>query len=374
MRLREITARRLRNERLTGETHATPEAAVQSLVAVQSQDFTGAKWAVGQRVQNACDADVEAAFARGAILRTHVLRPTWHFVAPADIRWLLALTAPRVHAALAYQAKLRELDARTLRRAGEVVAKALVGTMLTREELGAALAKARIDVSGDRLGHVLMHAELEALICSGAPQGKKQTYALLDERAPASECLHYTREEALATLARRYFASHGPATAADFAWWSGLTLTDAKRGMQGAALVEDRVGDGPIWCAQEEAARARASFHLLSNYDEYVVAYRDRAAFVDPAHAFPREMMLANHLVIRDGQVIGAWTRAFTRDGVEVEARVFAPLDASGVRALDKAVAAFGRFYAKEARLTVVVEKRGMQERGRKKGEPRKAP
>src|SRR5436190_10253869 len=230
MDLSDIAHRRMRNQRLVGAPFATPDEAVGLLVAVQSQDYAGAKWAVGQRVRGATDAALERAFDSGAILRTHVLRPTWHFVTPADIRWLLKLTAPRVSAAMAYYNRKFELDARTFRRSQSLLAKALEGGRhLTREELTQVLERAGIGCKELRPTLLMMQAELDAVITSGPRRGKQFTYALLDERAPPEKTL--ARDEGLAVLALRYFASHGPAQIRDFAWWSGLTIADAKAGV-----------------------------------------------------------------------------------------------------------------------------------------------
>ena len=172
--------------------------------------------------------DVEQAFNDGQILRTHVLRPTWHFVAPEDIRWLLALSAPRIHAANAYYYRQAGLDAKTFAKSCAMIHRALEGgKTLTRAELAVHLKRAKVPADGLKLAYLMMHAELEGVICSGPRRGKQFTYALLDERVPATK--PKTRDEALAELARRYFASHGPATVRDFAWWSGLTVKDAQQ-------------------------------------------------------------------------------------------------------------------------------------------------
>ena len=174
-----------------------------------------------------------AAFDAGRILRTHLLRPTWHFVLPEDIRWLLTATAPRVKARDARRYAQLGLDASTQRRSAKALAAALRGgNQLTRAEAAAVLTAAGIGVDGQRLPYLLMHAELDALICSGPRRGKQHTYVLLEERAPDARDL--PRDEALAELARRYFRSHGPATAKDFAGWATLTLAEARAAIEAA--------------------------------------------------------------------------------------------------------------------------------------------
>lgn len=213
----DIPRQRLRNQGIAGATFKKPGDVVEWLAAVQAQDYAGAKWALGLRLQDATDDDVEQAFAEGAILRTHLLRPTWHFVTPADIRWMLALTAPRAHAVNADMSRKLELDNALFKRSNAALARALHGgRQLTRDELRGVLQKAGIATDGGlRLGYLLMRAELDGMVCSGARRGKQFTYALLDERAPHAKTLG--REEALAELAQRYFVSRGPATVQDFA-------------------------------------------------------------------------------------------------------------------------------------------------------------
>ena len=223
----DIAQQRLIKQRLAADHFEKPAEVVDWLVAVQAQDYAGAKWALGLRLHDAHDADLDRAFNAGSILRTHVMRPTWHFVTPIDIRWLLTLTAPRVHAANAHRYRELELDDATLKRSRKVLTKTLQGGQhLTREELGEALENAGIaEAKGQRLAYMVMAAELDGLICSGPRRGKQFTYALLEERVQPGATL--THDEALATFTRRYFTGHGPATVQDFAKWSGLTIADA---------------------------------------------------------------------------------------------------------------------------------------------------
>src|SRR6266487_2328144 len=197
----DIAHQRLHNQHITRRTLETPQALVEWLGAVQAQDFAAAKWALGLRLQGMTDDDFEQAFTDGAILRTHVMRPTWHFVLPADIRWMLALTATRVKAAIAYYSRTLGLDDAVFTQSSVVLAKALQGGKeLTRAELVAVLQQAGIATDNlQRIGHIIMRAELDGIICSGARRGKQFTYALLDERAPQARKLD--RDEALAELA-----------------------------------------------------------------------------------------------------------------------------------------------------------------------------
>jgi hypothetical protein len=348
----EIARRRLANERLIGRPFASAVEAVRWLGAVQAQDYAGAKWAIGQRVRGCTDADLDAAFDRGDILRTHVLRPTWHAVLPADIRWLLGLTAARVKARMTPYDRHLDLDERTYGRANVAIARALAGGRhLTRGELGDALAGAGIAARGQRLGHVMLRAELEAVVCSGPLRGKQFTYALLDERAPASA--PRPRDEALAELARRYFTSHGPAQLVDFAWWSGLTVADGKAavGMLASELIHADAGGKRYWLApsRKPAAVRGPTLHLLPNYDEFLIAYRDHAASVDPALVRglgPRDMVFANHIVVIDGVVVGGWRRTQAKAGIAIAPTLLRKLTRAETTALAAARDRYGRFLA----------------------------
>ena len=217
----EIIRYRLTNQQIANTNFKTPQQIVEWMIAMQAQEYAMAKWAIGLRLPGSVEDDIEKAFTKGEILRTHLMRPTWHFVAPADIRWLLALTAPRVHAVNAFMYRQSELDTKLFKRSNDTIEKALSGgKQLTREQLKAALERKKIKADGFRLAYLLMKAELDGIICSGARQGNQFTYALLEERvAPAKPV---QRKEALAAFTQRYFASRGPATIKDFATWSGL--------------------------------------------------------------------------------------------------------------------------------------------------------
>src|SRR5690349_7859666 len=213
----DILRRRFANQHLTRPQATEPVEIVAHLGAVQAQDYAAAKWALALRLRGATDASLDAAFNAGAILRTHVLRPTWHFVAPADVRWLLELTAPRVRAVSVPYLRKHGLDTAALRKSRRVLERNLAGAALTREELAQPLAAAGLPVKGEALAYQLIAAELDGLICSGPRRGKQHSYVLLEERVAPARTL--SREEALAELALRYLRSHGPALPQDLAWW-----------------------------------------------------------------------------------------------------------------------------------------------------------
>ncbi len=347
---------RLHSQRLDGSRFHSPVEVVRWLGAVQAQDYPAAKWAVGQRTRTATDAAIEKAFNEGAILRTHVLRPTWHFVAREDIRWMLALTAPQVKAVNApYYRRLR-LDQAIFEQANLILEKALQGGpggSLTRAELKLRLEQAGVISTADeplRCLFILINAELDGIICSGALRGKQHTYALLAERAPDAPAME--REESMAELARRYFTSRGPATLKDFAWWSGLSAADARAAvaLNEPTLVEERI-DGQTFWRDHTPVRAAAikppAVHLLPDFDEYVVAYTDRRAIFDPAQVKQvdaRGNLLFNNTLLVDGKVAGTWKRTLQKDAVEVTSNPFSPLSEAQNAALASEMERYSRF------------------------------
>jgi hypothetical protein len=353
--IRAIAAARLRNQRIEGRPVTGPAALVALLGAVQSQEFDAAKWALGLRMgPRATDAAIERAFDEGRILRTHVLRPTWHFVAPDDIRWMLELTAPHVRRSLATYHRRLELGRPLLTRAIQIVERALGDTgSLTRQDLRGCLAKAGITLDSMRLAFVMMEAELEAIVCSGPRSGRQFTYALLAGRAPTARPL--PRDEALSTLVRRYFTSHGPATIRDFAWWSGLSTADARRGLEIVRARHTSVDGQGYWILGRNtrdapSARSNSAAHLLPIYDEYLVAYRDRAAV--PHSWQPSGATVAfRHALVIDGQVAGTWRTARDQDGTTMTMTPARRLNARERHAAREAAARYERFLGCEIRV-----------------------
>ncbi|MFL5487187.1 MAG: winged helix DNA-binding domain-containing protein [Gemmatimonadaceae bacterium] len=329
----------------------TATEVVARLGAVQSQDYGGAKWGVAQRTDSLTDAQIEKEIDDGEIVRTHVLRPTWHFVAAADIGWMLALTAPRVHAANAYWYRWLEVDDVVARRSRSVLTKALRdGKQLTRAELGQELARAKVQTeTPQRLACIVMRAELDGLICSGPRRGKQFTYALLEERVTESTALE--REAALFELARRYFMTRGPATVDDFAWWSGLTKADAKRAAEAAAthLAHESIDGRSYWFPPEtRPLRVSAPMsHLLPNYDEYIVGLKDRSAFgarLASGGVTPRTSALLGNALVINGQIVGGWRRTVVGRSVVVEPNSPIRLSEAERRAVGTSARSFGRF------------------------------
>jgi hypothetical protein len=294
---------------------------------------------------------IEAAFSAGAILRTHVLRPTWHFVAPADIRWMLDLTAARIRASGAAYMRGLGLSESLLAKCSTVIGQALGGGhSRTRVEFGAFLREAGVIApDGATLGVILLYAELDGLVCSGPRRGKQDTYMLLRERAPEAVVLE--REAAIAELTWRYFNSHGPALVQDCAWWSGLSGGEVKRGLEAnaARLRCAPLGGLTYWfsdaLADASAAARDGSAFLLPNYDEYTVAYRQRDLYYDRATnatGVPRMDVPFRHVLLVDGQVMGRWSTTPRRESLRIDLH----WSISPTPAQEQAIAAAARAYA----------------------------
>ncbi|GHT75368.1 hypothetical protein AGMMS50262_10450 [Bacteroidia bacterium] len=297
------------------ETHCrTPQEVVAWLGAMQAQDFNMVKLAVSVRLPECAEQTVEEAFNQGKILRTHVLRPTWHFVTPSTIRWQLSLSAGRIKSSSYSRDRDLEITEKLYSQTNTIIAKALEGgNHLTREAIGAELEKHHIVVNSARLVHFLMRAEVEAIVCSGTLQGKNQTYALLDERAPAVPSLH--KDEALAQLAQLYFRSHSPATLPDFVWWSGLSVSEARRGLEAIKneYVAEVINDQTYWIRNDyrDIHEVENSYHLLPAFDEYIIAYKDRSPVLLSEH---HSRAVSSNGVFRpvivvNGQVVGLWKK-----------------------------------------------------------------
>ena len=353
----DIPRLRLFHQRIANTGFKDPVDVVRWLGAIQAQDYSAAKWAVGLRCSQTTDTALEEAFSRGDILRTHVMRPTWHFVLPEDIHWMLALTAPRVKRAMSQYYRQLELDAAQLRRSNASLTRALQGgKQLTRLELRTHLQRSGINTDGLRFSFFVMHAELERLICSGARRGKQFTYTLLDERAPRVKTLE--RDEALARLAQCYFSSRGPATLKDYQWWSGLSPADAKEGLElvKSKLTCETMDEQTYWFAPSTpmAKHRSPSLFLLPNYDEYIVGYTDRSAIFDASHTEKldaRANPLFQHTIVLYGSIVGTWKRTIKKDSVVLTQSLFRPLSKAEGRAVSIAAERYGKFVGLPAKL-----------------------
>jgi hypothetical protein len=323
-----------------------PKGVVERLVAMQAQEHAYARWSVAQRC-HASASVVDAAFDAGDLIRTHVLRPTWHYTSPTDLRWLLALTARRLEAACARRYDELELDARTLRRATAVIADAVAAAPATRRELADELQRRRIPPGGQRMPHLLFHAELQMVVCSGPMRGKEHTYVPFDDRVPAGTT--FTEEEALAELARRWFTTRGPASINDFRWWSGLPAAQARAALGAVApeLSSYEHGDRTYWFAELPRSPRAPQVDLVQCYDETIISYtetRDVLATPEVSFLVPRSIDGFTHVLLCDGRLAGHWRVQRLRDGVEIETRLARSFDAREQAALDAAVTRYDEF------------------------------
>ncbi|WP_183564934.1 winged helix DNA-binding domain-containing protein [Mucilaginibacter sp. SP1R1] len=342
-----LASLRIYHQQIYHQQFKKPEEVVKYMVAMQAQDYAGAKWAVGLRMQNPKEGEIEQAITDGNILRTHLLRPTWHFVSPHDIRWILALTAPRINAINASYNKKFELNDAVFSKSNDLLANALQGNkQLTRPELVDLFNGAGIVTDDLRFTLLLMRAELDQVICSGARAGKQFTYALLDDRAPAAVTLKH--EEALTRLASGYFASRGPATVHDFAIWAGLTVTEAGVALENikpeliSETIYNKVYWMPAYIPPTTAQKNRA--YLLPAFDEFAIAYKDRDAAVNPLYLKQARHVIFDPAVIVDDQVAGTWKRTIKKNSVEVNLNLFGQLNKTQSKAVEAAVEAYRKF------------------------------
>lgn len=351
----DIAHRRLANQHIAGAGFERPGEAVRWLGAVQAQDYLGSLWALGLRMRRAIEAEIEQAIADKTIIRTWPLRGTLHYVAAADVRWMLKLVAARTIARAAPRYRQLELDEATFAKSKRVLLRALRGgKQLTRPELAAALHRAGISTGSQRLIHILNRAALEGLICYAARRGKQFTFALLEEWVPAAKT--FERDEALAELARCYFRSHGPATLQDFAWWSGLAIADARAGLEmvKSRLLQEVIGGRAYWFSASRPAVKEASptAYLLPAYDEYTVAYQDRSAALNPLHAKESGKGIFHPTIVVDGQIVGTWKREFKKNSVVIMPSYFTRLSRAREGAVAEAASRYGEFLAASAVLS----------------------
>jgi Winged helix DNA-binding domain len=349
MTTNEIIQSRLINQQIAYSRCSEPAELISWLAAMQAQEYPMAKWAVGLRLKDISDSRIEEDFNRGSILRTHMLRPTWHFVTPADIRWILSLSSPTVHAFNAYYYRQTELDAKLLSTAMKSLQKMLAGkNFLNRVEIHALLEKDKIKAKGLRFGLILMFAELEALICSGPRIGKQFTYALLEERTDSS--LAFQPKDPLSELTTRYFSARGPATARDFMWWSGLKAAQVKKGINSLpGTFKSEIFQGQEYIFQpinHNAGRKMQSSFLLPDYDEYGISYKNRDAYTPRSGEAPLRKLNSSfkHYLVIHGRIGGKWKRVELKGRRSAQSILLPGLSSREKNAAEKAIIKYNRF------------------------------
>lgn len=356
-----VATQRLASQHLASPTVKNPSDLVSLFAGVQAQDYGGAKWGIAQRTVGVTDAQIEREVGAGRILRTHVLRPTWHFVAATDIRWLLALSAPRIRASLASYDRRLGIDDEVRRRTRAVLSKELRNRkQLTRSEVAKALTEGGVHTEGtQRLAHLMMHAELDGMVCSGARRGKQFTYALVDECVPATKEME--RDAALHTLATRYFTTRGPATEDDFAWWSGLRKADARAAVASIDKLDSENIDGRRhWFLPSATKRLKSIVRLLPAYDEYMVSYADRGAMhqrVDPKRVGEAFDFLGSYVVTIDGQIVGRCKRTVGKERLSIRLEPLTRLTGVERNAIEREAARFAAFLELPFQIEVVTQK-----------------
>jgi hypothetical protein len=353
MTLADISNIRLISQRIEGKGFKTAKEIVSWMGAMQAQDYLMSKWAVGIRLQNSMEAKVEDAINKGDIIRIHVMRPTWHYVSAKDIYWMLELTAPQIKTSLKSRHIGLELSEEAIKQGNRLIEKAFYNKKnITREELAKEFEKAKIKTGDNRLAHFLLLAELDGIICSGQIRDNKPSYALLNERIRYNKVL--TREESLAELAKRYFSSRCPATINDFAWWSGLPLKDARRGLElvKSDFVSETIGGQTYWMTPSiiSIRKDMPSVHLLPAYDEFLISYRDRSPALSEVNN--KKTISANGIfhpvIVINGQVTGLWKRSVVKDKVIIETDSFQTYDEVMQDLVKEQASCYGRFLNKE--------------------------
>jgi len=348
----EISNLRLQNQKIETTTFTKASDVVSWMGAMQAQDFAMSKWAIGQRMIGSTDEIIETALNDGLIIRTHLLRPTWHLVSAEDIYWMLELTAPRIKSSMKSRDKELELTREVLSKSFGLLEKELSkGINLSRDLLSGILNASGIKTDENRLSHILMNAELEGLICSGRRTGNKITFGLLSERVPVRKV--FSKDEALAKLATRYFTSHGPASLKDFVWWSGLSVTDATKALNLVAseFISVNVGLEKHWLKAEGSNFnvLSNSVHLLPAFDEFLISYRDRNASLELAH---NRKAISNNgifypVIVINGQVAGTWKRMTQKTSVKIETHFFVEINKEIAPLIEKETEDYSRFLKK---------------------------
>jgi hypothetical protein len=355
MKVLELRRQRLANQGIAVTRGTDAAGVVSALCAMQAQDYAGGLWAIGLRLPGSSLDDVQRAITDHTVVRTWPLRGTLHFVAAEDVRWMMSLLAPRVISSSSARQAARGLDAATFSKVEKLLVRALEGgKTLTRDAARVLIERAKIRTDNNRLYHCLWRLAMEQVLCCGAPEGKEQTFVLLDEHVPEAKPLQ--PEAALVKLAVRYFEGHGPATQQDLMRWAGLSGAETKRAIAGAGkkLIQAKLADETYYVAADQPppTAARATF-LLPAFDEYILGYKDRTTIADDQYA--KQITPGGGVfratIIHEGQVIGTWKASATKRQIRITPNPFTPLSAAATRALEKAAQRYGEFLGRPSGL-----------------------
>lgn len=362
MNLSKLINARLNAQQIAGTKYESPAHLVDWMGAMQAQDDIMAKWAIGVRLTNITEQDVVDSLDKAHILRTHVLRPTWHYVAPADIRWMLALTTPNIKVSARSRHKQLELTEGLFRKTNRIIEKLLRdGNHLTREEIMLHLEKVKIHTGTERGLHIMFMAELEGIVCSGKTRNKRHTYALLEERVPQAKKL--SRDESLAKLAQKYFMSHGPATLQDFVWWSGLPVKNARIALNSIehTLVNEQIGSRFYWFDDKvfQSKISNRSAHTLPPFDEFLISYKDRSAMLPE---IKNKLAISGNgifkpVIIINGKVAGLWSRTFLKGNAIITIDFFEQRSKSDRQRVITSFKRFGSFLNKPVEISFIKDR-----------------
>ncbi len=323
-----IVNTRLISQQIAEKKFNTPTEIVEWMGAMQAQDFAMVKWAIGLRLPKSKEKEIHEAIDEAKIIRTHLLRPTWHFVSASNIYWMLKLTGPKIKSGMKGRLRQLELNEDILNKANSIIEKSLEKEKyLTRKELVTELNKAKIQTHNNRSSHIFLNAELEGIIASGKMKGNQPTYALLAERV--TQIKLFNKEEALFNLATKYFQSHSPATLQDFVWWSGLSVSDAKKAISSIKknFISEKINDVEYLFSNSDnySKKIEKSVFLLPAFDEFLISYKDRSSSIISWHQ--SKVFSKNGIfwptVVRNGKVEGTWKREMRKDKVIITARFF---------------------------------------------------
>jgi hypothetical protein len=349
MILKDISQTRLNSQRVGHKEFKTAGEVLKWMGAIQAQDATMSKWAIGTRLIDPLKKDIDKAINNGDILRTHLLRPTWHFVGADDIHWMLDLSAPKILTSLKSRHKELGMTGPVINKCHKIIENSLADAgALTRQELGDLFNSSGITTEENKLSHILFEAELNQIICSGPLKNEKQTYSLLSERVP--EIKRLTRDEALAELASRYFRSRYPATIADFIWWSNLSTSDARKAVDylKSDFSVETIGDSDYYIplSLNDNGKFDNSVLLLPAFDEFLISYKDRKCSLSQVHN--RKAVSDNGIfypiIVYKGQVTGTWKRNIKKNGVTITTSFFNRADNRLLQLLEKKVRLYGEF------------------------------
>lgn len=345
---------RLLHQQIIHSKFKTVKALVGFMGAMQAQDYAMSRWATGIRLPGKTELAIQRALDNGEIIRTHLLRPTWHIVAAEDLYWMLELTSPHIRTSMKSRQKNLQLNEETLHTCNTIIENALMkNSFLTRDDLVKALNQSGISTSEDnRAAHIFLYAELDGLICSGPNINGKPTYALFRNRVPMPPSIN--RKEALALLATRYFSSHGPATLDDFVWWSGLPVKDARAGIEtaGKSLVCENIQSKDYWHSGKYSITQtnEHTIDLLPAYDEFVIGYTDRSALLAAAHH--KKAISSNGIfkpiILVNGKAAGIWKRTIKNDTVIIETEFFHSSGKKERNLVEEAAERYGAFLEKK--------------------------